>query len=166
MQSFEKTPPQSGQESVWDYPRPPRIESTSKTIRVEHKGIEIAHSTRAFRILETSHPPVYYIPPSDILMDRLILTEEISFCEFKGKAYYYHLQLEKDIFVKDVAWAYLNPSQKYAELKGYLAFYASKLDGCYVNDEKVNSQDGSFYGGWITKDIVGPFKGGSGTWGW
>lgn len=166
MKSFEKTTPQPGQESVWDYPRPPKIEATSKTIRIEHKGEQIALSNKAFRILETSHPPVYYIPQEDIEMKYLVLTEEVSFCEFKGKAHYYHLEIGKNAFVRDAAWVYLNPPKKYEEIKGYVAFYANKLDNCYVNDEKVNSQEGSFYGGWITKDIVGPFKGGSGTWGW
>jgi uncharacterized protein (DUF427 family) len=166
MKSFEKITPQLGQESVWDYPRPPKIEAISKTIRIEHKGIVLVNSNKAFRILETSHPPVYYIPQEDILMEHLALTEEVSFCEFKGKAHYYHLQIGKDVFIRDVAWTYLNPPDKFSQIKEYLAFYPNKLEACFVNDEKVNSQDGSFYGGWITKDIVGPFKGGSGTWGW
>ncbi len=165
MKPFEKIMPQPGQESVWDYPRPPKIEPTSKSIKIEHQGIVIAQSNKAFRILETSHPPVYYIPQEDILMEHLTLTDEVSFCEFKGKAHYYHLQIGNTI-VRDVAWTYLNPPPKFEQIKNYLAFYPHKVDACFVNDEKVQAQEGGFYGGWITQDIVGPFKGGTGTWGW
>lgn len=154
-----------GQESVWDYPRPPRLEPTLKRVRVVFNQIVIADSTRALRLLETSHPPTYYIPAADIRMELFTETARQTFCEWKGAAAYFDLQVG-DRSVVSVAWTYRQPNQRYAELKDHLAFYASRVDACYVDDERVNAQPGDFYGGWITRDIVGPFKGGAGTWGW
>ncbi|GAB4396136.1 MAG: DUF427 domain-containing protein [Microscillaceae bacterium] len=165
MKSIQKITPGPGQESVWDYPRPPKVEAFQKTIRIVHQGITLVESNRTKKVMETSHPPVYYIPPDDIQMQYLQLTDEISFCEFKGKAHYYHLQIGEQVY-KDVAWVYLNPAPLFAEIKGYLAFYPRRVEACFVDDEPVQSQEGDFYGGWVTANIVGPFKGGQGTWGW
>jgi uncharacterized protein (DUF427 family) len=158
--------PQPGQESVWDYPRPPRIERSHKKIEVVFNGVTIAQSDRTYRILETSHPPVYYIPPEDI--DRKYLKPGIasrSFCEWKGFADYYTVVVG-DKEAVNAAWYYSQPNAVYDAIKNYVAFYPSKMDACYVDGEQVQSQPGDFYGGWITRDIVGPFKGEPGTWGW
>jgi uncharacterized protein (DUF427 family) len=157
--------PGPGQESVWDYPRPPRWENTSKHIQVVFNNVVIADTHRAKRVLEKSHPPVYYIPPEDIKMEYLIPTLQSSFCEWKGRANYYTVRVG-DKEVKNAAWFYPDPTPSFASLKDYVAFYAQLMDACYVNGEKVQPQPGDFYGGWITSDIVGPFKGGPGTWGW
>ncbi len=157
--------PGPGQESVWDYPRPPRIELTPKLIRVVFNEVTIAQTTRAYRILETSHPPAYYLPPDDVRMDLLAPSAYRSFCEFKGAASYWTLQVGARSS-ENAAWSYANPSQDYEAVKDYLCFYASRVDACYVDDEQVQPQAGDFYGGWITSDVVGPFKGGPGTRGW
>ncbi len=154
------------QESVWDYPRPPRLERSPKHIQIIFNGITIADSNDTYRVLETSHPPVYYIPPEDIEMEYLQqTTKKQSFCEWKGVANYYTLQV-KDKQVVNAGWFYANPTAEFALIKNYVAFYPSQMDACYVDGEKVTPQAGDFYGGWITKDITGPFKGGAGTWGW
>lgn len=158
-------PAPPGKESVWDYPRPPRVEETSRRIRVVFNGVVIADTTRALRVLETSHPPVYYIPPEDIRMEHLRRTGRRTFCEFKGQASYYTVQVG-DRTAEDAAWSYDRPARGYERIAGHIAFYASRMDACYVDDEQVVAQPGDFYGGWITSDIVGPFKGGPGTWGW
>ena len=163
--NIHRIQPQPGQESVWDYPRPPRLEDSPKHIQIIFNGVTIADTHRAKRVLETSHPPIYYIPPEDIKMEYLSSTNKGSFCEWKGQAIYYTLVVG-DKQVVNVAWAYPNPTPNFADIKDYLAFYATPMDGCYVNGEKVEPQPGNFYGGWITKDIVGPFKGSPGTWGW
>ncbi|WPP53201.1 DUF427 domain-containing protein [Catalinimonas niigatensis] len=162
---MKKIQPKPGQESVWDYPRPPRLEDSSKHVRVVFNGEIIADSHRTKRVLETSHPPVYYIPPEDIRMEYLKPTEHSSFCEFKGMAGYYSVEV-KGKKNAQAGWYYPEPTKGFAALKGYIAFYPSKMDACYVADEQVVAQEGDFYGGWITQDIVGPFKGGAGTWGW
>lgn len=152
-------------ESVWDYPRPPRVEPTARRLRVVFAGETIAETTRALRVLETSHPPTYYIPIEDIQMRYLQPSPHRSFCEFKGEAAYWTLQVG-DRYSPNAAWSYPNPTPRYAALTDHLAFYASRVDACYVDDEKVEPQAGDFYGGWITSDLIGPFKGGQGTWGW
>ncbi len=157
--------PGPDQESVWDYPRPPRVEPSDKHIQVIFNGVKIVDSQRTQRVLETSHPPIYYIPPEDIKTEYLRLTQGQSFCEWKGQASYYTIVVgEKQ--AANAAWYYPNPTPAFASIENYVAFYPSRMDACYVNDEQVKSQPGDFYGGWITKDIVGPFKGGAGTWGW
>lgn len=154
-------------ESVWDYPRPPKLEVSTRTIRIVHAGVTIAETTKAMRILETSHPPAYYIPPSDIAMEYMKLSARgSSYCEFKGSATYWSLQVPGAGLVRDVAWSYAKPTAKYAALKDHLAFYASRVDECYVDDERVQPQPGDFYGGWITSHVSGPFKGAPGTLGW
>ena len=146
-------------ESVWDYPRPPRLEPTGRRIRIVEAGVTIVDTTSALRVLETSHPPVYYVPSPVAGLQRSQSRE--SFCEFKGLATYWNLGA-----AQDVAWSYERPSARYAALQGYLAFYASRVDECWVDDERVVPQPGDFYGGWITSDVTGPFKGGVGTKGW
>jgi uncharacterized protein (DUF427 family) len=162
--------PAQGQESVWDYPRPPRLEPSSKRIEIISAGVKIVDSTRAFRVLETSHPPVFYIPFIDIKAGHLELAQGSSFCEWKGAAGYYNLRIGTH-FVPEVAWSYPKPSPAFAAIKDHVAFYAARValladDGCFVDGERVVPQPGNFYGGWITSDIVGPFKGEAGTWGW
>jgi uncharacterized protein (DUF427 family) len=157
--------PGPGQESVWDYPRPPRLEATNKQIQIIFNGIMIANTHRAYRILETSHPPVYYIPPEDIKTEYLQPDSGNSLCEWKGLANYYSLTVG-DKQVRKAAWYYPNPTPSFAAIKNYVAFYAGPMDACMVDGEKVTPQPGRFYGGWITSDIVGPFKGEPGTTGW
>jgi len=157
--------PLPGQESVWDYPRPPRLEPTARHIRVVLNGEMIAETRRALRILETSHPPVYYIPPEDMRMAYLTSTARKTFCEFKGAANYWTAKVGERV-VENVAWSYGRPLAGYEAMKDHLAFYASRVDACTVDDEQVTPQEGDFYGGWITSDVVGPFKGAPGTWGW
>jgi uncharacterized protein (DUF427 family) len=157
--------PGPGQESVWDYPRPPRLEPTPRRLRVVFAGVVIAETTRGLRLLETSHPPTYYIPPEDIRTEHLRPAPGGSFCEFKGQASYYSVVVGERR-ADGAAWTYLSPTPGYTAMKGAVAFYASRMDACYVDDERVTPQPGDFYGGWITADVVGPFKGGPGTWGW
>jgi uncharacterized protein (DUF427 family) len=162
---MKRIEPKAGQESVWDYPRPPLLEATNKHIKVIFNGETIAETNRSYRVLETSHPPVYYFPMKDVRMDFLTEAVNSSFCEWKGRAGYYDLQVgEKRI--ENAAWFYANPTREFAKIKNYIAFYPSKMSACFVNEELVETQAGDFYGGWITKDIVGPFKGAAGTWGW
>jgi uncharacterized protein (DUF427 family) len=150
---------------VWDYPRPPRLEDVDKKVKVVFGGVTVAYTTRAKRVLETSHPPVYYIPPEDIRTEHLRPAGGGSICEWKGRAGYYDLVTEEREEPR-AAWFYPDPTPPFASLTDYVAFYPSKMDGCWVGGEKVESQEGDFYGGWITPDIVGPFKGAPGTWGW
>ncbi|RFM22893.1 MAG: DUF427 domain-containing protein [Candidatus Thermochlorobacter aerophilum] len=152
-------------ESVWDYPRPPRLEPTSRRLRVVFKGITIADTTNGLRVLEKSHPPTYYIPMSDVEMKYLRSSTHRSWCEFKGEAIYWTIQVGEHKS-PNAAWSYPNPMPSYALLQDHIAFYASRVDACYVDDEKVTAQEGDFYGGWITSDLIGPFKGGRGTWNW
>lgn len=157
--------PAPGQESVWAYPRPPRLEPTSRHIRVIFNGITIADTRRAFRVLETSHPPSFYLPPEDIAMEYFAATDRTSFCEFKGRARYSTLTVGSHS-AADVAWSYPEPSRGFEPIINHIAIYAGQMDACYVDDECVTPQPGDFYGGWITSDVVGPFKGEPGSWGW
>ncbi len=159
----KKTRP--GQESVWDYPRPPRVEPVKERIQIIYNGITIADSTSAYRVLETSHPPVYYLPQEDIRMEYLTRSSKTSFCEWKGQAVYYNLNVDGQKEAH-AAWAYPDPSPGFEVIQDHLAFYADPMDACYVGDQQVRPQPGQFYGGWITDNIVGPFKGGPGTIGW
>ena len=157
--------PGPGQESVWDYPRPPRLEDSPKHIQVVFNGIVIADTHSARRVLETSHPPVYYIPPTDIRMQYLTRTARSSFCEWKGEASYYTITVG-DKNAPNAAWFYPQPTVAFAAIKDYVAVYPSLMEACLVDGERVQAQAGDFYGGWITSAIVGPFKGEPGTWGW
>jgi uncharacterized protein (DUF427 family) len=161
----EPIPPKPGQESVWDYPRPPRLESSPKHLKILFNGVIIADSRKAYRVLETSHPPVYYIPPEDIQMEYLKPSSQGSYCEWKGMARYYAIVFGEQQVI-NAAWSYPNPTPNFAPIKDYVAFYPALMEACYVDGEKVIPQPGQFYGGWITSDIVGPFKGESNSWGW
>ena len=156
---------QKDKESVWDYPRPPGIELYPGLIEIVHRGYNLASSSRVFRVLETSHPPVYYIPPEDVMMELLRKNGRTSMCEFKGMAVYFDLVTTEER-INNAAWCYDNPRRGFEDIKGCLAFYPSKLEACYVDGEMVKAQEGDFYGGWITSNIEGPFKGGPGTRGW
>lgn len=157
--------PAPGQESVWDYPRPPRLEPTTAVLKVIFNGQTIAETNRGYRLLETSHPPTYYFPPQDVQMDFLRPATRQSFCEFKGMAHYFDVVVGENTAVA-VAWTYPKPPPAYQALQNHLAFYAHAMQACYVGDEKVVPQPGNFYGGWVTSNIVGPFKGGPGSTGW
>jgi uncharacterized protein (DUF427 family) len=163
--SLDRILPQPGQESVWDYPRPPRLEDSTKQIQIVFNGVEIAHTQRAKRVLETSHPPVYYVPLEDIQQQYLIRTSRSTFCEWKGQSGYYTVKVG-DRLAENAGWFYPSPTPDFAAIKDYVAFYPSRMDACYVDGELVTAQPGDFYGGWITQDIVGPFKGIAGSWGW
>jgi uncharacterized protein (DUF427 family) len=159
-------------ESVWEYPRPPRLEPTASRIRVVQGGVVIADTTRAFRVLETSHPPVFYLPPTDVRLDLLRPAERRdSFCEWKGMAAYWDLEIPADegaggVCVPEVAWSYPRLTAGFRAIVNHLAFYASRVDECTVDGERVQAQAGDFYGGWITSRVRGPFKGAPGTRGW
>ena len=157
--------PGPGQESVWDYPRPPRVEEVDKRLRVVFAGEAIAETDHGLRVLETSHPPAYYFPREDVRMELLEPSVGTTFCEFKGEASYFAIVVGEST-ARKAAWTYESPSPGYEELAGRLCFYASRVDSCHVGDEEVTPQEGDFYGGWITSDVVGPFKGGPGTMGW
>jgi uncharacterized protein (DUF427 family) len=152
-------------ESVWDYPRPPRVEASGRTVKVVFAGEVIAETTRAYRVLETSHPPVYYIPPEDVRREFLRPSRRRTYCEFKGEASYYDL-VAGNLEVREAAWSYPEPTPPYDVVRDHVAFYPGKVDAAYLDDEQVVAQPGDFYGGWITAGIEGPFKGGPGTTGW
>ena len=157
--------PGPGQESVWDYPRPPRIERVTTPVSIRLGGQLIVETRDVVRVLETSHPPTYYLPPADIDMQFLQEVSATSFCEWKGMASYYDLVCNGEIHPR-AAWTYHHPDSCYLELEDHIAFYAHVMDACYVGEEQVVPQPGNFYGGWITADVVGPFKGEPGTQGW
>jgi uncharacterized protein (DUF427 family) len=161
----QRVEPGPGQESVWDYPRPPRLEDTDRRVKVVFGDVTLAYTTRAKRVLETSHPPVYYIPPEDIRMEHLTPAEGTTFCEWKGQAQYWDIATDERREDR-AAWSYPEPTSSFENLKDYVAFYPSKMDTCWIDGEKVGTQEGDFYGGWVTSEIVGPFKGAPGTRGW
>ena len=163
--SSRRIEPGPGQESVWDYPRPPRLEPSDHLVRVVFNGEVVAETCRALRVLETSHPPVYYIPPEDIQREFIERSSRSSFCEWKGRARYHAIKVG-DRRSADAAWSYPEPSKAFELIRDHLAFYPSRVDECSVNGEVVVAQPGDFYGGWITSRIVGPFKGDPGTMGW
>ncbi|MGW8282938.1 MAG: DUF427 domain-containing protein [Gemmatimonadota bacterium] len=152
-------------ESVWDYPRPPRLEPTGRRIVIRHAGHIVADTRSAWRVLETSHPPVYYLPPADIDTSVIQSADGGSFCEWKGVARYWDLVIGARRIAR-AAWSYPDPATAFSALRDHLAFYAGPLDECTVDGEKVRAQPGAFYGGWITSDLTGPFKGGPETQGW
>lgn len=155
----------TAKESVWDYPRPPRVEPVSAHILVEHNGVTVVSTNDAVRVLETSHPPTYYLPIADFAEGVLAPVSGNSYCEFKGMASYFDLVIAGERISRG-AWTYENPSKGFATLAGKVALYASRVDHCQVGDEVVIPQDGDFYGGWITSNLEGPFKGAPGTLGW
>ena len=162
---MKRIEPGPGQESVWDYPRPPRLEVSSKTIEVKFDGVVVVASNRTLRLLETSHPPTYYIPPEDIRWEYLSPGTGRSFCEFKGYAVYWSIRSGERI-AQNAAWSYPDPTGEYAGLRDHLAFYAGRVDECFVDGHRVQAQPGGFYGGWITPDVIGPYKGGPGSLDW
>ena len=149
---------------MWDYPRPPRVEACPRRVRVVHAGVTIADSTRALRLLETSHPPGIYLPPSDVRTDLLHRSPTTTWCEFKGLATYWSIAGSRP--ASEAAWSYEDPTARYESLRGHLSFYPGRVEACFLDDERVTAQEGGFYGGWITGDVVGPFKGAPGTLGW
>jgi len=153
--------PALDQESVWDYPRPPALLEDSRHVRVTAGGQIIARSDHALRILETAAPPTFYLPLGDIDMGQLSVVPGQSNCEWKGIARYWALSGQN----QPVAWDYPSPSAPFEQLLNYLAFYPGRVD-CFIDDEAVKPQYSEFYGGWITREIVGPFKGEPGTSGW
>jgi uncharacterized protein (DUF427 family) len=155
--------PAAGQESVWDYPRPPSIEPDSRLIEVRAGDELIAKSARSLRVCETASPPTFYVPPEDVRMERLATVEHRTFCEWKGHASYWALAGGKSSL--PVAWSYRSPFRAFAAICGWLCFYPGRVD-CFVDGEAVQPQHSKFYGGWITAEVVGPFKGDPGTIGW
>ncbi len=155
----------AGQESVWDYPRPPRLEPFTGHIRIVFNEQIIFDAHKAFRMLETSHPPTYYLPIKQFKKGIFVPNPKASYCEFKGMASYFDI-LVNGKKATQAAWYYKKPNAGFEPIKDTVSIYAHIMDACYVNDEKVKAQDGEFYGGWITSNILGPFKGGAGTWGW
>lgn len=162
----QRIEPGPGQESVWDYPRPPAMVPSSERVRVVHHGVVIADTTAAIRILETSQPPGYYLPRSDIAMEHLHTSRTRTLCEWKGVADYWTLQVPGTAAVADAGWSYASPTPAYEAIAGHIAFYPQRLDECWIDDEQVDGNDGDFYGGWISSKVVGPFKGARGTLGW
>ena len=157
--------PGAGQESVWDYPRPPRVEPVMAEVRVALAGVQLACSERAYRVCETAGAPVYYVPPADVRMACLATTERETLCEWKGMARYWSADVGGRVVV-DVAWSYPDPETPYAVIRDYLAFFPGRVDAAFVGGERVRPQPGGFYGGWVTSAIVGPFKGAPGTEHW
>lgn len=157
--------PGPGQESVWDYPRPPRLEPVDKQVEIVFGGAVIVSAPQCFRVLETSHPPVYYIAPEFVTQGALRPASGSSVCEWKGRADYFDV-VSGGRVAERAAWRYAAPTSSFAQIAGYIAFYAGPMDRCVVDGVVVTPQPGGFYGGWITPDIVGPFKGQPGSMGW
>ena len=153
------------EESVWNYPRPPRVEAVTDRLRVIFDGAVIAETVSGWRVLETSHPPTYYFPPGDVASHVLMPEQDHSYCEWKGEAIYL-IVVGASRRAARAAWTYPNPTPPFRTVAGFVAFYAAPMDACFVGDEEVTPQPGGFYGGWITRDIFGPFKGEPGSGGW
>ena len=160
-------PPAPDQESVWEYPRPPRVEADERRVRIVCGGLTVVDTTGALRVLETSHPPGWYVPVVALRGAGLRPTQHATWCEFKGHASYYDI-VDDDgaVLAANAAWAYPRPSAGYEALADKFSVYPARVDRCLVDDREVRSQAGGFYGGWITDDVVGPFKGEYGTIGW
>lgn len=150
---------------MWDYPRPPLVEPTRRHLRVVFAGLTIAETRGGWRVCETSHPPVYYFPRTDVRMELLEPLSSQSVCEWKGEAVYFAVEVDGRIAPR-AAWSYPNPEDAFAPIQDMIAFYARPMDGCFVDGEKATPQPGGFYGGWITSHVAGPFKGGPATMGW
>jgi len=157
--------PGPGRESVWDYPRPPRVEAVSAPLRVEFAGVVVAETRRGLRVVETSSPPAYYFPPEDVKTAFLRPMRHAAFCEWKGEASYWTLSA-RGRESEAAAWSYASPNAGYEALAGWFAFHAGRADACYVGDERAAPQPGGYYGGWITSAVAGPFKGEPGTERW
>ena len=157
--------PGPGQESVWDYPRPPRVEPTPERVEVWLGGTRIAATTAALRVLETSHPPTYYLPRAAFAEGSLRPCEGASWCEWKGAAAWFDVQGGRRSAPR-AAWTYPDPAPGFGSLREHVAVLPGAMDRCLVDGERVVPQEGGFYGGWITSRVVGPFKGGPGSRGW
>jgi uncharacterized protein (DUF427 family) len=157
--------PAPGQESVWDYPRPAICAPTRSRLRVEFAGTVIAETDCGMRTLETSHPPTYYLPPSDVLDGVLEPSGHRTLCEWKGQARYFNVVLGERR-AANAAWAYDAPTRSFDAIRGFIAFYPGLMDACFVDGERVTPQPGGFYGGWVTSHVAGPFKGIPGSMGW
>jgi uncharacterized protein (DUF427 family) len=155
----------TGQESVWDFPRPAIAELVTSHLKIIHRGAVIAETRRGVRTLETSHPPSYYFPPEDVDMKLLSVSENRSVCEWKGNAIYFDVTLQSEV-LRDVAWSYATPTKSFQILRNHIAFYAAPFEQCFVDGEKVVPQPGGFYGGWINSKLAGPFKGAPGSRFW
>lgn len=156
--------PEPGQESVWDYPRPPKVAPDRRRVEVFADGVTLAASEQAIRVLETASPPTFYIPQSDVRQELLIPASGQSMCEWKGRAVYWSLRMG-NVTVKNVAWSYPQPFDGFEDIAGFLAFYPAKLE-CRVLGIEAKSQPGGLYGGWVTPELAGPFKGAPGTEWW
>ncbi len=156
------TEPGPGQESVWDYPRPPVIVADTRRVVVGDADAPIADTVAAVRVLETASPPTFYLPPDDVDRTRLVQADGSSFCEWKGSARYWATHDRPD---EPIGWDYPSPFDDFGSLAGFLSFYPARVR-CTVDGEVVRPQGGGFYGGWVTDEIVGPFKGDPGTQGW
>ncbi len=146
--------PGDGQESVWDYPRPPRLAPDDRRVEVAYGDRRLADTVRAIRVLETASPPTFYLPVADVDMQALVENGSQSTCEWKGIA----VGLDLGDGAADVAWTYPETYPEFAAIAGWIAFYPSRVD-CSVASERVRPQPGGYYGGWITREVVGPFKG-------
>ncbi|MGB7417555.1 MAG: DUF427 domain-containing protein [Erythrobacter sp.] len=153
------------QESVWDYPRPAVAEPTRRRIQIHHRGFQLVDTTNAWRTLETSHPPTYYIPRADIAMDRLEPNSRRTLCEWKGQARYFDIVIAGHR-IEAGAWTYPDPTPAFEGIRDHIAFYPNALDQCLVDGEPIIPQPGGFYGGWISQYEAGPFKGGPGSRFW
>jgi uncharacterized protein (DUF427 family) len=161
----EPEKPLTGQESVWDYPRPPRLEEFAGAITIDLGGVTIASTTRGWRVLETSHPPTYYLP-RDCFADGVLRSAPgASWCEWKGEASYFDLVTDATC-APAAAWTYLRPTAGFEPIAGAIAVMAGAVDRCTVNGEVAVPQPGGFYGGWVTSWVRGPFKGVPGSMGW
>lgn len=157
--------PLAGQESVWEYPRPPRVEASRERIRIVLGGELIVDTTDSVRVLETSHPPVYYLPRQAFSPGVLEAAAGSSYCEFKGTASFLNVRAGGSV-AERAAWFYPTPTAGFEILADRVAVYPGRMDRCEVDGERVRPQAGSLYGGWITDRVVGPFKGGPETQGW
>ncbi|MFF3595599.1 DUF427 domain-containing protein [Kitasatospora indigofera] len=159
-------PAQRTAESVWDYPRPPAVRAApGRLVEVWFGGRLVASTRHAVRVLETSHPPVYYLPAADVATELLTPAGAVSYCEWKGQARYWDLGVG-DRRAPESAWSYPEPLPGYREIREMFAFYPGRMDRCTVDGETVRAQEGDFYGGWITAEITGPYKGGPSTTAW
>jgi len=156
--------PGPGQESVWDYPRPPRVERDARRIEVRVGDACVAKTDHALRVLETASPPTFYIPPADVDLQQLMAAAGSSHCEWKGEARYWSIRTDDQV-LQQVAWSYPAPHEAFASLRDHIAFYPGRV-ACYVDGIRVQPQPGQFYAGWITPELVGPFKGAPGSEGW
>ena len=165
MMRPKRIEPGPGQVSVWDFPRPPALEPVTATLRVVLGGVTVAESTNGYRVCETSHAPAYYFPPGDVAPEALRPAPGASFCEWKGVAAYADVRGGERV-AERAAWSYPEPTAPFTALKDHVAFYAGQMDACFVGEAEVSPMDGDFYGGWITPELVGPFKGAPGTRHW